>query len=124
MFGDDDNKKVFRDQVIGLLLITAIVIGWSYFFIPSPPQKTVKDNGNSAVNQVDKQVSENTAPLQTSEQKSPIKDEDVEREKKNEHKYPDGHPKPIIYSYLSEWLTEDLKAINLIPQSPSPLEKN
>ncbi len=47
-----------------------------------------------------------------------------ELEKKNEHKYPDGHPKPIIYSYLSEWLTEDLKAINLIPQSPSPLEKN
>ncbi len=84
MFGDDDNKKVFRDQVIGLLLITAIVIGWSYFFIPSPPQKTVKDNGNSAVNQVDKQVSENTAPLQTSEQKSPIKDEDVEREKKQQ----------------------------------------
>jgi len=38
-----------------------------------------------------------------------------ELEKKNEHKYPDGHPKPIIYSYLAEWLTEDLKETNLIP---------
>ncbi|MGC8739640.1 MAG: hypothetical protein ACP5UA_13490 [Candidatus Hydrogenedens sp.] len=36
-------------------------------------------------------------------------------EKKNEHKYPDGHPKPIIYSYLAEWLTEDLKTMNLTP---------
>lgn len=38
-----------------------------------------------------------------------------ELEKKNEHKYPDGHPKPIIYTHLAEWLTEDLKGMNLIP---------
>jgi len=84
VFGDDDNKKVFRDQVIGLLLITAIVIGWSYFFIPSPPQKTVKNNGNAAVSEVEKRVSENTAPLQSSEQKSPIEKEDIEKEKKQQ----------------------------------------
>lgn len=38
-----------------------------------------------------------------------------ELEKKNEHKFPDGHPKPIIYRYLAEWLTEDLKTKNIIP---------
>ncbi|MGC8846924.1 MAG: hypothetical protein ACP5QY_13875, partial [Candidatus Hydrogenedens sp.] len=84
MFGDDDNKKVFRDQVIGLLLITGIVIIWSYFFIPSPPQKTVKDNGNIAVNETNKQISENTAPLQSSEKTIPIKKEDTEKEEKQQ----------------------------------------
>lgn len=84
MFGDNDNKKVFRDQVIGLLLITAIVIGWSYFFVPSPPEKTGKDKGNVAVNEVNKKISENTAPLQPSEQKPPINKEDVEKEKKQQ----------------------------------------
>lgn len=34
-----------------------------------------------------------------------------ELERENELKFPDGHPKPILYSYLAEWLTEDLKNI-------------
>ncbi len=75
MFGDDDNKKVFRDQVIGLLLLTAIVIIWSYFFIPSPPpQKADKNKGSVASNEVTKKVQENTAPLQSSSQIIPLQD--------------------------------------------------
>ncbi len=38
-----------------------------------------------------------------------------ELEERKEHKFPDGHPKPIIYSYLAEWLTEDLKNRKIIP---------
>ncbi len=38
-----------------------------------------------------------------------------ELEKRNEHKFPDGHPKPIIYKYLAEWLTEELQNRNLLP---------
>ncbi|MCA1902217.1 MAG: membrane protein insertase YidC [Candidatus Hydrogenedens sp.] len=67
MFGDDDNKKVFQNQIIGLLLLTAIVVVWSYFFIPNPPKTTPEDKTKTS-------EGANTAPLEVSEKHTAVND--------------------------------------------------
>ncbi len=81
MFGDDENKKIFRDQIIGLLLLTVIVVAWSYFFIPSPPQKPVNQQENIAKNEADKKILENTSPLSPLEKVGIDKNTDDEERK-------------------------------------------
>lgn len=48
MFDGDENKKILREQIIGLLVLTAIVVAWSYFFIPPPPKPAPTSTTHSA----------------------------------------------------------------------------
>ncbi|MCX8064139.1 MAG: YidC/Oxa1 family insertase periplasmic-domain containing protein [Candidatus Hydrogenedentes bacterium] len=65
VFGGDENRKIFREQIIGLLVLTAIVVAWSYFFVPPPPTK-LSPSGSSASSEKKEPVP-NTQELQTSQ---------------------------------------------------------
>ena len=45
MLGDNNREKELqRNQIIAILLMTVLVVGWSYFFLPEPPpQEPPKD---------------------------------------------------------------------------------
>lgn len=72
----DNNKKAFREQIVGLLILTVIVVIWSYFFIPSPPKPEVKGSENTLVNEGEKSNSENTGAIQVTGKTEPEKGED------------------------------------------------
>ncbi|HOV33778.1 MAG TPA: membrane protein insertase YidC [Candidatus Hydrogenedens sp.] len=63
----DNNRKVFREQIVGLLILTVIVVIWSYFFIPSPPKTPIKDSKGAIASEGEKSVSENTGVIQATE---------------------------------------------------------
>jgi len=67
VFNDDENKKVLRDQIIGLLVLTVLVIVWSYFFIPPPPKPSPSTTSPLSEG---KNVVSNTAELQSAQELS------------------------------------------------------
>lgn len=43
MFDDNGDKQVQRNQLLAIVLMTVLVLVWSYFFIPTPTPRTSKD---------------------------------------------------------------------------------
>lgn len=89
----DNNRKAFREQIIGLLILTVIVVIWSYFFIPSPPKTPINDNKSAIVNEGEKSVSENTGAIQVTEK--------TENEKVNANKLEGGDKKESLSSEIN-----------------------
>lgn len=64
MFNGDEDKKILRDQIIGLLVLTGLVVAWSYFFIPPPPKSPSTTPSESLKS---KEAVPNTSELQSAQ---------------------------------------------------------